>query len=212
MKTLRIFALLATVLIALPAVADDVTVQNVLYHQYQQTTNSPCVIGESSCNNPAGFSYTLGTSAGPASSYDLYSPVYTVGQITTLLSSNSFFVGYDANNTNDAQGLVTFEVIINGVVVYSLPSTFTATAPFNGTGYADWLLAGPNGLAFSLAGLNATDTVQFHAVVNPANDGGEQFFLIAGGGNVEVPEPASLFLMGTGLIGFGSAVRKRFKK
>jgi hypothetical protein len=135
-----------------------------------------------------------------------------VAAISALLNSNSFFVGMDLNNTSTPQTLQVFEVIINGVVVYSLPSAFTAVAPFNGNGFADFLLAGPNGLAFSMAGLNATDTIQFHVVMNPANDGGEQFFLIAGDTNTEVPEPASLFLMGTGLLGFGSAVRKRFKK
>lgn len=210
MKSLKIFGLLATLAISMLASATDiVTVVNPAPTLYQQSTNSPCIIGESSCQN-GGFPMTSLPNGSP-STYNEFSPVYTVSQITSQVGSNSFFVGIDLNQTNVAQTLTFFEVIINGVVVYALPSPVVLATQNNGNGYADFLLAGPGGLAFSLAGLNATDTVQFHMKMNQ-NDGKEQFFLIAGPNTTQVPEPASLFLMGTGLIGFGRMARKHFKK
>lgn len=61
---------------------------------FQQTRNSPCVIGNPSCNNPGGFGFTL-LPVSPSSPQVTVSPTYTVGQITTLLGSDAFFIGID---------------------------------------------------------------------------------------------------------------------
>jgi PEP-CTERM motif len=205
-KSLLVLALAAVVLMAGTAMADTVTASVVSGHLYQQTTNSPCVIGESSCNNPTGFDYRLGTGGGNISSYDLTSPTYTVSQISDLLGSSGFFVGVDLNNTNDDQSLQLFEIRIAGNLVYSGSDLFTGVAGSNGNGYADLLLSS-NGSAFSLVGYEGSDSVTFRAYVNPANDGGEQFFLIAG--SAVTPEPGSLALLSAGLIGLGGLVRRR---
>jgi hypothetical protein len=179
-----------------------------LYHQYQQTSNSPCVIGENSCNNPAGFSYTLGTGGG-VTSYDLTSPAYLVSQITGIVGSY-FFVGLDINQSDVAQTLQAFTITVNGTtIIYNLPDAQSVPALSNGTGYADYWLAGPNGVAFSIAGLTATDTITFHAIMDPANAGGEQFFLLQAQGPITSPEPGSLTLLSAGLIGLGGLVRRR---
>src|SRR5712691_11465955 len=66
---------------------------------YQQQQNRPCVIGDPSCHNPAGFESTLipvGMSAGT-----LTSPVYTLDQIRSI-AGNRFSVGIEVNQAQQA--------------------------------------------------------------------------------------------------------------
>lgn len=184
------------------ALADPITVATAGFHQYQQTTNSPCVLGENSCQNPAGFTYTSGTSTNTGS-YDLTSPAYTVSTLLSVLNSNTFIVGLDVNQTNIAQTLTNFVITVTppvgAVTTYTLPSAVSVPDVANGNGYADYLLSN-NGTPFSLAGLAGNATVTFRGAVNPANDGGEQFFLIAQAPVTAVPEPTSLSMLGGSLL------------
>jgi len=172
---------------------------------YQQTTNSPCVMGNPSCSNPAGFDFT--TLAANPNSYDMItSPTYTVSQIVTLLGTNAFFVGVDINQTSVAQSLSYFAMKVNGNVVDLFNPASPASVPSsnNGNGYADYLLE-----TFSLAGFAGTDTVQFVMDMPLANDGAEQFFLIGTTSNNPVPEPGTLLLLGSGLASAAGLIRRR---
>lgn len=194
---------------AVAAHASTITLTDVtVVHQYQQTTNSPCIFDNSSCNNPAGFDAAL---LPVASSYDQNSLTYTVGQIRAI-TGDSFFIGMDVNQTEVNQKLSLFTMSIGGVLTDStnlavggveVPPTVGGG---NGNGYADYILTGFT----SLAGLDANTTVTFHLTMPLVNDGREQFFLLTNNAPPpQVPEPISMLLTGSGLVGL-LFLRRRF--
>jgi hypothetical protein len=181
-------------------------------HLYQQQTNSPCIIGENSCQQGT---FPAPTLLEPnADSFDVFSPTYTVAFLEGIVG-NSFFVGLDVNQTSVAQQLSTFQMLVNGQVVdtYNVPNTPVpqTVGGGNGTGYADYLLTGFT----PLSAFNDTDSVSFRAVMPLVNDGREQFFLISDGGGVppaEIPEPGTWALLASGVLFIAAGRKKLFRK
>ena len=181
-------------------ITENVTIEAAGFHEYQQTVNSPCVIGENSCSNPVGMSLTVLDSGGGSTYLDIFSPNYSASLLRGILGGDSFHVGLDVNQTNVNQILDVFVMLVNGVQTYAFDTVTTVAAGANGNGYADYVLKG-----FSLAGLADTDVVSFGMDMSLRNDGREQFFLIP---VAQVPVPAAGFLL-LGALGGLAALRRR---
>jgi hypothetical protein len=189
-----------------------------------QSTSNPCVIAATQCQQPASMGFNNFTSSGSISTYNMFSTTptatvadgvqgtpYTVGQLTGALGTNSFVVAIDVNTTSAAsENLTLFEVIdtTTHVTLYSTGAINLniGSVASNGNGFADW-----DSNLLSLAGLASTDGILFHAVWNNAVDGGESYFLIPGT-SPQLPEPGTLLLLGTGLVGLAAFARKKFHR
>jgi hypothetical protein len=180
-----------------------------------QSTSNPCIIAATTCQQPAGFGYNNFTANGGTSSYNMYSTAtnpppgvpdgvqgtpYTVSQLPT-----SFVVAIDVNTTSAAsETLQLFEVIVNGAVAYNyVGPTVIGGISNNGNGYGDWSLG-----TIDLSGFASNATVLFHAVWNNAVDGGESFFIQSTSSPVPIPEPSTIVLLGSMLVGL-SLIRFR---
>jgi len=185
-----------------------------------QSTSNPCIIAATQCQQPATMGFNNFTSSGAITTYNMYSTTptatvadgvqgtpYTVGQLAAAVGSTSFVVAIDVNTTVAAsETLQLFEVIVNGAVVYNyIGPTNIGVINANGNGFGDWTLG-----VIDLSGFASSATVLFHAVWTGAVDGGESFFLIATTG--AVPEPGTLLLLGTGLVGLAAFARKKLHR
>lgn len=217
-QTATAFALVALATIGSPAQAAVIlTLDNPGSTSYQQTLNSPCVIGDPSCKNPDGFGFTT-LPAGKVAFYDSASPTYTVQQIRTI-AGDAFFIGIDVNTTTQplaTERLDYFAMLVNGVVQFKYDPADPGpqlVASNKGNGYSDALLRG-----FDLASFLPTDEVTFLAILTSPTAGRDQFFL-AGirtpaseapePGTLAVPEPGTLALLGLGLVGIPFTRRRQ---
>jgi PEP-CTERM motif-containing protein len=201
---------------------------------FQQTQNNPCVIGDESCKEPSGFFYdnNSGTpGGGNGSTYDLFSTVYKAVNPFTAPGSysgnqipTSFTIGVDENIAAGAgaEVLQFFKTYVcsgpvstandpgqttNPGTGCTLDTNNSYTTPttipneHNGNGFSDFILTG-----FSL---HPNSFYVFEASVSNDTDGMEEFFIIPAGTPAFVPEPASLFLVGTGLTGLAAWMRRK---
>jgi len=203
-------AIAAIILAPRPAAADPITTLTVSGGpSLQQILNRPCVIGDPSCHNPKSFAYTR---IPPHDGADtISSPTYTVEQIRDLVG-DTFMVGVDLNQGRGHDGgaydLLSFSLSVNGSVLFKTASP-TVLMPINpGNGYSDASITG-----FNLAGLPSDARLVFTTTFSGGTAGREQFFLRAvkgpQGTASPTPEPASLMLVGSGLIGTAFAWRRR---
>jgi hypothetical protein len=108
------------------------------------------------------------------------------------------------NTASGGETLELFKVIVNGAVAFDYVGPhLIGDVSNNGNGFADWTLS-----TVDLSSFKPTDTVLFHASWDHADDGGESFFLV-GATPAPVPEPASLALIGTALIGLTLIAKRR---
>src|SRR4051795_1438947 len=81
---------------------------------FQQQQNSPCVVGDNSCKQPAGFGSTL-LSVDANNEETGTSPAYTLAQLTSVVGAGlAFNVGIDVNTTSALphETLVSFTTFI----------------------------------------------------------------------------------------------------
>ena len=206
---------------------------------YQQTENSPCVIGNESCNQPSGFTY-FGIGNTNFDPWIAYSPLYTVGDdsVTGVESGNiipqEFWVGVDFNfaNGQDSETLNFFEVwIVSDINDY--PGGFSGLGGIStdtGSGWPGYGSIDPSNSSSSLAytqttpgngysdivltGFNLTegDIVYFRAGMTNDVAGFGQFFILPEQGSTPVPEPTTLILLGLGLAGVACFSKKMRNK
>lgn len=211
-KNTVLATVIGAVAMAIPASA-TITFDGSGTTVYQQTANSPCVIGNNSCNQPAGFTafQDPNGASGGDTFYDFTSPVYqAISPFTAPGSYNgnkiplSFTIGIDENIAagQGAELLAFFRTLIctdstgsscSVVAANSYQPGTPTTIPNinNGNGFSDALLLG-----FSLT---QNSYYRFEVRVNNDTDGMEQFFVIPAGTPV-VPEPVTSALVGSGLV------------
>ena len=196
----------------------------------QPTTGGPsgAMFYDSNSGSPCG---------GGSCTYDLFSTVYVAASPNDFTKQQipvSFTIGIDDNFTTNHEFLIAFNTYTCTGPVSTANNSNQTTKP---AGCTTGTLDASNSFNSSTAGYSVHDVSQFsngngfsnailqgfslspgtfylfEAIVSADNDGMEEFFMIPSGNPPTfIPEPASIFMLGTTLIGLGALARRRWQR
>ena len=177
--------------------------------EIQQTSNRPCIFGDNSCDPGLLGTYTVFPTGSPPETYQ-ESQSYSIETLRNAVGNN-FGIGIDVNTTDAASEILDYFRVVNATTSAVLfnyegdQNLALAVDLRNGTGWSDWLLS-----TINLSSVAPGSAIRFDVRVTGAVDGREQFFIVPGPTELStVPEPASLFLVGSGLL---IAARTRWRR